>query len=291
MQTCLYCLGKKALLALKGLQPAAVSAIKLVVVATDKNIAEDYAVEIREWAVANNLSCCYRDESIPEMDECGVHIAIGWRWLLPVKEEQQLIVFHDSLLPKYRGFNPLVTALLNGDAEVGGTCFLACDEMDAGPVILQEKFHISYPQTIDDAINKMGNCYAGMLNELLLNISRNLPVEGKQQEEAAASYSLWRDEADYKINWGKSAEYIKRFVDATGFPYKGAYFIYQQKRIIVNECELVPDVIISNRDAGKVLRLINEAPVVVCGTGLIKLTKMTDEQGNPFSLSSLRVRL
>ena len=48
-------------------------------------------------------------------------IAASWRYLLPTSLNETLkdpiIVFHDSLLPRYRGFAPLPSAIINGDGE------------------------------------------------------------------------------------------------------------------------------------------------------------------------------
>jgi methionyl-tRNA formyltransferase len=50
------------------------------------------------------------------------NIAISWRWMLKVSN---LIVIHDSLLPKYRGFSPLVNMLINGEDTLGVTVLFA----------------------------------------------------------------------------------------------------------------------------------------------------------------------
>ena len=44
---------------------------------------------------------------------------------------------HDSLLPAYAGFSPLIWALINGEPEVGVTAHLMDDELDAGDIVLQ----------------------------------------------------------------------------------------------------------------------------------------------------------
>ena len=56
---------------------------------------------------------------------------VGWQYLLPAQEN--IIVFHDSLLPKYRGFSPTVSALINGEKEIGVTAFSPNREWIQGP--------------------------------------------------------------------------------------------------------------------------------------------------------------
>ena len=78
-------------------------------------------------------------------------LAVGWKWLIKEKYKQ-ILVIHDSLLPKYRGFNPLVTALMNKDKIIGSTLINAEEEYDSGDIIIQESFKVSYPISVEKAI-------------------------------------------------------------------------------------------------------------------------------------------
>ncbi|MFN8251943.1 MAG: formyltransferase family protein [Ferruginibacter sp.] len=291
MRICIYCLGKKALKALEGVEPPLLASIAMIVIGKDKNVVNDYSGEIQQWAAKNNIRFSMRDEMAGSTISYDFHIAIGWRWLLPAGSNQQLIVFHDSLLPKYRGYNPLVTALINGDTEIGATCFLANEGIDTGDIILQERYTIGYPIKISGAIDIMAGLYAAMLNRLLTVLNKNTVIKGISQDEANASYSLWRDEADYRINWHDSAVSVKRFVDATGYPYKGAFFYHNNEKIRVSEVTVLPELTISNRAPGKVFSIADGLPTVVCGEGLLRLDKMTYESGNIFRIQHLRTRL
>ena len=80
-------------------------------------------------------------------------IAVAWKWL--IKQKDILIVLHDSLLPKYRGYLPLVSQLINGEKEIGVTSFFANDKYDEGDIIYSSKIDIKYPITIEQAINQI----------------------------------------------------------------------------------------------------------------------------------------
>jgi len=286
----IYCLGKKAFLALENLNTDLVFAIDLIIIGTDRNIKEDYSLQIKDIAGSKGLRFCYRNEVGDKENKSSYKIAIGWKWLIEIEPWQQLIVFHDSLLPKYRGFNPLVTALINGDPTIGATCFFGTKEYDSGEVILQKSLAIEYPIKIDEAISKISSLYAEFL-EFVIDSINEKSINGYEQKESEATYSIWRDENDYLIDWTKSAMYIKRFVDAVGYPYKGAFFYFGDKKIRIEEVDIADDVIIVNRDAGKVFKSINSNPVVICGIGLIEIKKMVDENGNNFNFDLFRVRL
>ena len=88
-------------------------------------------------------------------------IAISWRYLLPLTLndalEDDIIIFHDSLLPKYRGFAPVVTALLCGDSVVGATALFASDSVDAGDIILQKNLAVKENEYIQDIVTRMSD--------------------------------------------------------------------------------------------------------------------------------------
>lgn len=117
--------------------------------------------------------------------------------------------------------------------------------------------------------------------------------EGEIQDERLASFSLWRDERDYLLDWSWSASRIRRFVDAVGEPYAGALAEGGGVRYRVAEVEEVPDVLVEDRVAhiGKVIFTRDEKPVIVCGDGLVAVKRLTlDETGEDVDLSSFRFR-
>ena len=216
-----------------------------------------------------------------------MNIAIGWRWLLSL--EIPLLVFHDSILPKYRGFNPLVSALINGDLEIGVTALFGTDEFDQGAIVAQRILPIQYPITIQKAIDLLANEYAILLESVIqMHVEKNLT--STPQDESKATFSLWRDEEDYKIDWNQDSSSIKRMIDAVGFPYKGAYTVMEDSILRIHTAEVYPEVTIENRTPGKVLFKHADGYVIVCGKGLLKVSTFYKEQNEIFTLSKFRIR-
>ena len=67
-------------------------------------------------------------------------LAVNWRYMLPPevyrRPRRGAYIFHDSLLPEYRGFSPTVWAIINGEDHTGVTLFAIADEVDAGEYLL-----------------------------------------------------------------------------------------------------------------------------------------------------------
>lgn len=263
--------------------------IDSVVVARDNNVQDDYYEEIRELCARLSVACYDRREKRETKSRYA--IAVSWRWLID-PGETTLVVFHDSLLPKYRGFNPLVSYLINGETRIGVTALFASAEYDRGDIIGQAQTEIAYPIKISEAIELVSENYAELAANIARRIERGEELNAAPQNEAEASYSLWRDEEDYRIDWTLSAAEIRRAVDALGYPYQGASTLINNKLARVVEVEERDEVKVENRTPGKVIFIQNSFPVVVCGQGLIKIKVLTDAETseNLLPLGSLRAR-
>jgi methionyl-tRNA formyltransferase len=200
-------------------------------------------------------------------------IAVGWRRIIKA-HQGKLIVFHDSLLPKYRGFAPLVNALLSREKYVGVTAILAKDDYDTGDIIDQLKMEVDYPTTIAAEITRISALYGVLATKILADLNAYNP---RQQNEGDATYSMWRDEEDYVIDWDQNAEIIKHFISCVGPPYRGAKTMFIDREVRVFDAEVVEDVkiVARSKHIGKVIFKRDKGPVVVCRTGLLMLTETT----------------
>ncbi len=284
-------MGEKGLKSLEALVEKSIckNLISLVVGSHDESVENDYYLEIKKLSVNSGIPFLNRKD-ITETPAVKYGVAISWRWLIDTRK-LELIVLHDSLLPQYRGFNPLVTALLNGDGQIGVTAIVANEEADAGPIVGQIKIPISYPLKIKTAIELISTSYQQLVCTVFEKIEKG-SIETTPQDEGLASYSMWRDEEDYHIQWEKSSIEIKRQIDATGFPYKGASAIIDDVKIRILDAEIVADKKIANRDVGKIFSIDHGVPIVICGVGLLKITTAIDcNTGQKFEFKKLRSRL
>lgn len=250
--------------------------VHFVIVSKDTSMKNDFYYEIEQICKKNNIMFYDKSDNIPE--HSYYIFAIGWRWI--IKDSEKVIVLHDSVLPKYRGFAPLVNCLINGDKELGVTALFASDKYDCGDIIAQQKLGVEYPIKIHDAIKKVSKIYAELVISICKDIFSNKTIIGKCQDEIEATYSLWRDKEDYFINWKKDSEYIKRFIDSLGYPFDGAKTLLNGRQITVFDAVLVKDVAVENRDVGKVIFIEDGCPIIVCGQGLIKILRAAYSDSN-----------
>jgi methionyl-tRNA formyltransferase len=289
MSVALYLINKKGYDVLKTicLNQNYSKLIDCVISAEDKGNAEDFYEEIKEFCIQKKIPFYNKKIGIPNVSKYS--IAIGWRWL--IKDISNLIVIHDSYLPKYRGFAPVVNMLINGEDHLAATAIWASDKMDGGDIITQQKVNIDYPIKILEAIEIVSALYVKIVSEIFDKLVEIKELKGKIQDHEAATYSIWRDEEDYFINWKDDARNIVRFVNAVGYPYDGAKTrIYKGDIIRIKECSIVKNIKAEIPAPGKVL-MMTETPIILCGKNAISLDKIEDLDGNPFSFKKFRTRL
>ena len=264
--------------------------LKQVVIGEDRNIINDYSHELEEYCMAHRIKRYKRNKSY-KIQKCDYYIAAGWKWLIRDIDIGRLIIFHDSLLPRYRGFSPLVSALLNHEREIGVTVIRGSNKYDEGDIIAQSSIQVNYPVIISDIIDIVSHEYY-RLTKKIINIIRlgKIEKEGIKQDEKYASYSLWRDEEDYRIDWKESSKKIEHFISCVGYPYKGAFTFIDNEKYRLFEGKSIEDVKIENRSPGKVLFKDDGHPVVVCGKGLLLVKSWKKENGDPLPMDKFRLR-
>ena len=145
-----------------------------------------------------------------------------------------IINIHPSLLPKYRGASPIQSVLLNGEKQSGVSIMLLEKEMDAGPIIAQEKIKID-PKDNHETLNQK-LFYLG--NKLLLdNLEKyiNKKITAHPQDNNQATYSKIIKKENGLIDWNNSAEKINNQIRAF-YTWPGAYTYFNGKPQHLNKC-------------------------------------------------------
>jgi len=155
---------------------------------------------------------------------------------------------HPSLLPRYRGPTPIISALLNGD-KVGGVSIIeVVPQVDAGGIYAQVKFRLEEDdnkESLEQKLIKFGK----PLLMTLLDLMENKSIKPYPQDEENVVYSHKIKKEDLKINWGSSAVKIINKVRAFS-PDPCAYCLRKDSRIKIIKAG-VPDRTVSNAYLGK----------------------------------------
>jgi methionyl-tRNA formyltransferase len=292
MKIMIFSLGEKGFSVVKALSELTSTYSIYCVIGQDEGVDDDYSTRLASLCNQHGIGYSLRKDITYCVDDYDLFLAVGWRWIIRDIPQEKLIVFHDSLLPRYRGFAPLVNALINKESITGVTALLGAEEYDKGNILLQKSLEINYPTNIKQEIHRISNVYANLATELFAKLNNGtINRIGYPQEENESTYSLWRDEEDYRIDWNDDAINIEHFIRCVGRPYRGASSVLNGATVRILKASVRADAKIENRSPGKVVFVEANLPVVVCGSGLLVLEVVQNDHGESIlPLKSFRSR-
>lgn len=205
----------------------------------------------KEWALARGIDvltpATLKDESLlAELanTDWDVFLVASYAKLIPknildIPRRGSLNV-HPSLLPKFRGPSPILSAILADERSTGVTIMQMVEAMDAGPIVAQAKVELeedAWPPkgTVFEELlaNEGGNLLAEVLEPWIAN-----EITPEVQDESAATYTKKFEGTDAQINLDNEprANLLKiRAFDRN----PRAYFLTPEgKRVIITEAEL-----------------------------------------------------
>jgi methionyl-tRNA formyltransferase len=165
-----------------------------------------------------------------------VIVATNWRTWIPPEiftlPRLGTLNVHDSLLPAYAGFAPLLWALINGEDEVGVTAHMMNDDLDAGDIVLQRAVPVGPRDTSTDLFHKTLELFGPITVDGLALIESGR-TEWTRQDRSNASFFHKRSAEDSRIDWTWPAEDLDRLVRAQSDPYPNAFTFHRGERLRV----------------------------------------------------------
>ncbi len=162
--------------------------------------------------------------------------------------------------------------------------------MDAGAVVFQAPLPVNPDDRIRDLIERTTPLYVQGMVQVVAALVESC-LEGNPQDDSAASYSIWRDDADYFVDWNETADRIERTIRALGPPYAGARAHIGDRVVVIDTAVEEDDLDFEVRQPGKVWRLSEAGePVVVCGAGMLRLTRVLEDGEDLIPMRRLRMR-
>ncbi|MDI6862800.1 MAG: methionyl-tRNA formyltransferase [Pseudothermotoga sp.] len=195
-------------------------------------------------------------------------IVVAYGKIIPRKYLDMLAFYnvHPSLLPKYRGAAPIQRAIENGEKSTGVTIFKLTDQLDAGPIVMQESVEIEEFETFDEVEAKLLNLGCQMLVKFLKDpFSHDLVP----QDESQASYAPKIEERDLLVDFAQPAERVKDKIRAYDSRPGARTFLNGQCVKLFGVRAIEP---CSINVPGTVIRINRDGAFVATSTGLVLIS-------------------
>ncbi len=134
------------------------------------------------------------------------------RWILELPTHG-CVNLHASLLPKYRGANPIAAAIAMGERETGVTLMRMDRGLDTGPMYAAVTIVVGDDDTTESLTPKLANVAGDLLLEHLAALLDGTAVATPQPEGATLTRQMTK--ADGWIDWSRPANEIECHIRAT----------------------------------------------------------------------------
>lgn len=185
----------------------------------------------------------------------------------------ETINLHVSLLPKYRGANPIQRAIINGDKETGICTMITELGLDCGDICMKYPIEITENMNCIELFELCATNSPELLEKTLLGIKDGTLKPTPQCEDGVCFADKLQKE-ECKIDWNKSAQDIHNLVRGV-YKCPGAFFIHNDKIIKVMETEPLQEN--SDCQIGEFVQVSKNGVDVQAGNGLLRLIKVKPE--------------
>lgn len=130
-----------------------------------------------------------------------------------------IINSHFSLLPEWRGADPITFSILSGQKKTGVSLMLVAKKLDEGPLLAQSAYELNPTITIGELTDDLTDLSHKMLSQIVPLYVRGEIQPAPQEAVTLApsktpTYSRKLSKADGVIDWNKPATQIEREVRA-----------------------------------------------------------------------------
>ena len=240
---------------------------------------------IKEYALEKNLPI-YQPKSIrkePEIQEelkkyepdFFVTFAFGQILSQEVLDipKFETINLHASLLPKYRGANPIQRCIINGDKETGICTMVTELGLDCGDICMSEKISIPEDMTCEDLWLKISEDSPELLEQTLIGLYNKTLKPCPQCEDGVCMADKLKKE-ETLIDWNKSAQDIHNLVRGV-YKSPSAYFIHHEKIIKVLKTAVEENT--TTGTTGEIISADKNGVLMQTGSGILRLIKVKPE--------------
>ena len=175
---------------------------------------------------------------------------------------------HASLLPKWRGAAPIQRSIMNLDHETGITIMKIVEELDAGPIIHQDKIKIN--ENVDTlSLSKLLSQLGAKSLIKAMNKIFNGDISFQEQNHKEATYAKKISKEEAKINWNNSAKTILAKINGLN-PNPGAWFKYKNQRYKVWKANMA-------NTSGSPGTIVDKMLTIACKDQSIKILEIQKE--------------
>lgn len=145
--------------------------------------------------------------------------------------DRGIVNSHFSLLPEWRGPDPITFALLSGQDQTGVSFMQIADTIDTGQIIAESILTINGDETAVSLTKRLIKASNGLINAKLTDYI-NDNIELKPQKNGPLTYSRKLHKADGRLVWSKPASVLEREIRAYNV-WPKSYYDFKNLKVTI----------------------------------------------------------
>ncbi len=191
----------------------------------------------------------------------------------------ETINLHASLLPKYRGANPICECLLNGDKKTGVTTMITVLELDAGDICLTKEIDLDIDCNFEKLHNEISDISPNLIKETLIGLY-NKTIKPIEQNHNEATFTKKTQKSDKILDFSIEAYDVHNKIRGL-CGINTTHFVYNDKLIKVFKSKFVENN--HNKTSGEVIEVDKNGVLIACKNNAVLIEKVKPEGKNLMS--------
>jgi methionyl-tRNA formyltransferase len=258
------------------------SNLEVALVVTRPDSARDRGKSVKRSLVAqfcdeNNVNVIQPDtvnsfESISKLQSTGCQLAVLASYSEILSQEvvacfsKGIVNVHPSLLPFYRGAEPIRWPIRRCEKETGSTMMLISSGLDRGNILNQKTTSIDESDNYGSLSEKLIDLSNGMLLDALCSVDNGFI--GIEQPQEKTFYARKMKSADEAVDFTKDSKTVSCHIRSMD-PDPGVYCLLDNKRLKLFQSSIVD----GEGKPGQIIK-IGKNINIACGVGAISINQI-----------------
>ena len=200
----------------------------------------DVAAEINSEVILTSTKADLVEQMQTFKSASRLGIVIDYGIIIPQEVidrfELGIINSHFSLLPRWRGADPITYAILNGDQKTGISLMKIVEQLDEGPLLAQAEMSLSEEANSTTLTNDLIELSDSLLSDIVPKYL-NGEIKLTEQADKGITYSNKLKKEDGRLDFNKSAEVLERQIRAFN-EWPRSYTEIEGIRVIVTKAHV-----------------------------------------------------
>jgi len=185
------------------------------------------------------------------------------------------INLHASLLPLYRGANPIQRAIINGESKTGICTMITEEGLDCGGICLKDEIEITEDMNYVELFELIAQKSPELIEMTLLNIKSG-SLHPTEQCHNSVTFAKKMTKEESKINWGQTTRQIHNLVRGI-YKFPSAHSFFNEKFVKIKQTKVLEENISQGASAGTILAINKEGLEVATVDGVLLIVKVKPE--------------